>query len=131
MEVQGLTYLDSTILGFQCCHKTFQSIFYPVTVKDLAGSDGFWGIPLEYDGLSMYYNLDLLKAAGFSQPPNNWDQLRTMSATLTVKDQAGKIQTSGAALGTADNIDHFSEILSVMMAQNGVDLKKIITGDDK
>lgn len=110
---------------------TFKNTFYQVAVKDLKSPEGFWGIPQEFDGLGLYYNEDLLKAAGFTAPPTNWDQLRTMAATLTVKDETGKIQTSGVALGTADNIDHFSDILAVMMLQNGVDLAKIATGSDK
>lgn len=110
---------------------TFGKTFYPVAIKDLEGSKGILGIPLEFDGLGLYYNVDLLAAASFSEPPTNWDQLRTMAASLTVKDQAGKIKTAGAALGTAENVDHFSDILATMMAQNGVDLKNIATGDEK
>ncbi len=111
--------------------QTFKNTYYEVAVKDLTAPNGLWGVPLEFDGLGLYYNEDLLKAAGFTQPPTNWDQLRTMAATLTVRDQTGKIQTSGVALGTAENIDHFSDILAVMMLQNGVDLSKIITGSEK
>lgn len=111
--------------------QTFKNTYYQVAVKDLTGPAGLWGIPLEFDGLGLYYNEDLLKAAGFTQLPTNWDELRTMAATLTVRDETGKIQTSGVALGAADNIDHFSDILAVMMVQNGVDLTKIITGEEK
>lgn len=122
-----LAQIPSSVIDSQ----TFKNSFYPVAVTDLQAPEGFWGIPLEFDGLGLYYNVDLLKAAGITAPPANWDQLRTTAATLTVKDEAGKIKTSGVALGTADNIDHFSDILAVMMLQNGVDLKNIATGDEK
>jgi len=110
-------------------NETFEKSFYPIASSDLAVSGGYLGIPLEFDGLGLYYNVDLLEAAGFSSPPSTWDQLRTMAAALTVKDQDGKIKTAGAALGTATNVDHFSDILAVMFLQNGVDLKNIVTGD--
>jgi len=109
--------------------ETFEKSFYPIAASDLAAPDGYYGIPLEFDGLGLYYNVDLLDAAGFSSPPTTWDQLRTMAASLTVKDQEGRIKTAGAALGTATNVDHFSDILAVMFLQNGVDLKNIVSGD--
>jgi multiple sugar transport system substrate-binding protein len=109
--------------------ETFEKDFYPIAAPDLAAPDGFYGIPLEFDGLGLYYNVDLLDAAGFTSPPTTWDQLRTMAASLTVKDEQGRIKTGGAALGTASNVDHFSDILAVMLMQNGVDLKNIVTGD--
>jgi multiple sugar transport system substrate-binding protein len=40
---------------------------------------------------------------------------------LTVRDAAGKIQTAGAALGITSNVDHWSDILGLMLLQNGAD----------
>ena len=44
---------------------------------------------------------------------------------LTVKDQNGKIQTAGAAMGTFDNIAHAPDIISLLFVQNGVDLSNM------
>ncbi len=95
--------------------------FYPVTQKDLVKNGAIYAVPLEIDTLSMYVNSGLLQAAGISVP-TNWQDFITASRQLTVKDQSGKIQTSGAALGTFDNITHAPDIISLFLAQNGANL---------
>lgn len=109
--------------------KQFQETFYPITSKDLTVKDRIIGIPLEVDGLTLFYNEDLLKAAGFSAPPKTWDELKTMSNQITVIDEQGTIKTSGVAMGTSGNVDHFSDIIGLLMAQNQVkfnDLEKSV-----
>lgn len=100
----------------------FQQAFYPVANKDLVVGGKIYGVPLMIDGLALYYNEDILRAAGIT-PPTSWEAFRSAALTLTVRDQTGKIITAGAALGTTGNIEHFSDILGVMMLQNGADLK--------
>jgi multiple sugar transport system substrate-binding protein len=100
----------------------FQQTFYPVANADLVIGGRVYGAPLMFDGLGLYYNEDLLRAAGVT-PPTTWEEFRQAALTLTVKNETGAIVTAGAALGTATNIEHFSDILAVMMLQNGADLK--------
>jgi len=102
--------------------KTFQNTFYPVASIDLTNANGIVGIPLEYDGLALYWNEEIFAAAGIANPPKTWAELSTTAAKLTVKDDKNQILTSGLAMGTSTNIDHFSDILALMMLQNGVDL---------
>ena len=104
----------------------FQQTFYPVASADLVIGGKVYGAPLMIDGLGLYYNEDLLRAAGVT-PPATWEEFRTAALALTVKDQNGAIVTSGAALGTAGNIEHFSEIVSLMMLQNGAVLSNPTT----
>jgi len=99
---------------------TYQKTFYKVASTDLAASGGYVGIPLMYDGLELYWNKDIFQAAGIDNPPTTWDDLRTIAAKLTVKDKDNKIKTAGVAMGTTNNVDHFSDILGLMMLQNGV-----------
>ncbi len=99
----------------------FQDTFYPVAANDLRSGGTFVGIPLEVDGLALLYNKKIFQAAGKS-PPTNWEELRKTAFDLTVRDQSGRIQTAGAALGTTGNIDHWPDILALMMYQNGADL---------
>lgn len=102
----------------------FQQKYYPTTITDLRNSSKkFVGVPLGIDGLGLFYNEDLFQAAGITKPPATWQEFAQSAAKLTVKDTQGNIRTAGAALGTADNIDHFSEILALMILQNGGDLK--------
>lgn len=100
----------------------FQDTFYPTVQKDLRRGASFIGIPLEIDGLAMFYNKNIFKAAA-KTPPSTWDELRKTAFELTTRDSKGRIQTAGAALGTTNNIDHWPDILALMLLQNGAALK--------
>ncbi|RJR14780.1 extracellular solute-binding protein [Candidatus Microgenomates bacterium] len=108
----------------------FSSTFYPVASQDLLISGQVYGVPLMFDGLGLYYNEDLLRAAGVTAP-TTWEDFRTAAYTLTVKDASGKIVTAGAALGTANNIEHFSDIVAVMLLQNGATPTNLVSSEAK
>lgn len=95
--------------------------FYPIVSSDLTNGSGIVGIPLEYDALTLYINEDIFNKAG-KTPPTTWDDLRILARQLTVKDDQGVITQSGVALGRTENVDHWPEILGLLMLQNGVDL---------
>jgi len=78
------------------------------------------GIPLMYDGLALFYNTEVFKTAAVD-PPSTWSELRTLAAKLTVKS-GGTIKRGGVALGNSVNVDHFSDIVGLLMLQNGADL---------
>ena len=100
----------------------FAETFYPVMATDLLSSlGGALGMPLEYDAITLYINDDIFVNSG-KQPPKTWDELRTLARELTVKDERGVITQSGAALGETSNIDHWQEILALMMIQNRASL---------
>lgn len=103
----------------------FDKTFYKIHTKDLKIGDSYFGIPLTVDGLVLVYNEGLFKKAGISSPPVTWDDLFNSAIKLTVKDANGKIVTSGIALGTATNIEHFSDILALFLIQNGVGIKDL------
>lgn len=100
----------------------FAKIFFPVANTDLKIGSKLYGIPLEIDGLMLLYNDDILKSANVTVPVT-WDDVQAALPKLTVKE-GGKIVTSAIALGTAENIEHFSDILGLMMLQNGVNLSR-------
>lgn len=95
--------------------------FYPIASSDLTSGSGIVGIPLMYDALSLYINQDIFDKAG-KTPPTTWDDLRVVARQLTVKDDQGVITQAGVALGRTENVDHWPEILGLLMLQNGVDL---------
>lgn len=117
MLTSDLDTLPSSVMTPSDYAKTF----YPVAVSDLTTSGGIVGVPLEYDGLVLYINEDIFNASG-KTPPTTWDELRALAKELTVKDDQGVITQSGVALGRVENVDHWQEILALMMVQNGVDL---------
>lgn len=100
----------------------FAKTFYPVMTSDLTTSSGIVGIPLGYEALTLYINQDIFDKAG-KTPPTNWDDFRSLAKQLTVKNDQGVITQAGAAMGRTENVDHWPEILAVLMLQNGVDLK--------
>jgi ABC-type glycerol-3-phosphate transport system substrate-binding protein len=101
--------------------QTYQETFYPVVVRDLQSGANLVGIPLMYDGLALYINTDMLTAGG-KVPPTTWDEFQKTAIDLTKLDEAGKISQAGAAMGRTDNVDHWEDILALMMLQDDVDL---------
>lgn len=99
----------------------FAQTFYPVAVSDLTTEKGTVGIPLEYDGLALFINEDLFSANG-KNPPSNWDEVRVLARELTKVDESGVITQAGIAMGRTENVDHWQEILGLLMLQNGVNL---------
>ena len=77
------------------------------------------GLPLAVDTLVLFYNKDILNAAGVATEPKNWDEFLRDVTRITKFDEQGNIIVAGASLGTANNIPRFNDILSVLMMQNG------------
>lgn len=106
-------------------NEEFEKTFYKIFQTDLKSGDYYYGLPLYLDGLVLISNDSLLKKAGISLPPVNWDEVTDAVSKLTVKDKSGQIITAGIALGTTSNVEHFSDIFGLMLLQNGGDLKKL------
>lgn len=109
----------------------FESTFYPVVRKDLLLGTGYAGIPLETDGLAMYINDNLLQKANLPVP-QTWDDLKTSAMALTQCDTpdtlckgTSRIVISGAALGNTTNVDHWQDIVSLLLLQNNVNPNNI------
>lgn len=102
----------------------FQKAYYPVVEEDLVRNGAIYGIPLGIDTLSLFTNTEALNAAG-AQIPMTWEEFGRVARLLTVKDELGKIQTAGAAMGTFDNINHAPDIVSLLLLQNGADLSNL------
>jgi multiple sugar transport system substrate-binding protein len=103
----------------------FKKTFYPVAATDLRLDKFYYGLPLEIDGLVMLYNKDLFKKSGIELAPKTWEDVIDYANRVTVKDANGQTITSGLALGTASNVENFSDILGWMLLQNGADIKKL------
>ena len=103
----------------------YQSTFYPVAYDQLQINGQIVGIPLMYDGLALIYNKEMLKTANLSVP-STWSELRSVANQLTVPSNPSdrsntNITRGGLAIGNAGNVDHFSDILSLLILQNGGD----------
>ena len=98
----------------------YQSTFYPAASQMLNVNGQLVGIPLMYEGLALFYNTEIFSTAVL-EPPKTWPDLRTVASKLTVK-AGNSIKRAGIAMGTAGNVEHFSDILAVLMMQNKADL---------
>lgn len=116
-----LSYIPNNVLS----NKEFEKTFYPIFKSDLKIGDHYYGIPLMIDGLVLLYNDNLFKSAGIDKPPHTWEDVINNISKLTVRDKEGKLATAGIAIGTASNIEHFSDILGLFIIQNGGDLKNL------
>lgn len=92
--------------------------YFPIVAKDIQVGTEIVGIPLMFDSLALYYNPRLFTEAG-KTVPTTWEEVREIAVDMTVYNTQGKIQTAGIALGTTNNVDHFSDILGLMLLQNG------------
>jgi multiple sugar transport system substrate-binding protein len=101
--------------------KELKDNFVDVVSHDVLLEDGkIYGLPLSVDTLAMYYNKDLFNNAGISQTPRYWNKEFLQAVkNLTKQDPKKGLVQSGAALGGSSNINRFSDILSVLMMQNG------------
>jgi len=83
-------------------------------------SNQVYGLPLSVDTLALYYNRDLFNNAGITQAPLYWNkEFQQNVKKLTKQDSIQGITQSGIALGGDNNITRFSDILAVLMMQNG------------
>ncbi len=103
----------------------FEKTFYKVAQQDLKVGDYYYGLPLEIDGLVLIYNDSLLKKAGISAPPATWDDLTNDVNKLTVRDSSGNLITAAIAMGTTGNVEHFGDIFSLLLTQNGGNITKL------
>lgn len=95
----------------------FNSTYYEVMQRDLLAGTTLWGIPKMTDGLGLFVNEDLFASAGVSVP-KTYEDLLTVVPQLTVKNE-DQLVTSAIALGTTNNVEHFSDIVALMIMQNG------------
>lgn len=104
----------------------YKTMFYPVASDSFINDDQIYAAPMEVDGLALFYNEDMLNAVG-AKPPKDWQEFIDTATKMTVKNSSG-IQTSGAALGTASNVDNWSDILGLLlMQQPNVDFNNLAT----
>ena len=109
-------------------YANFRQAFVDVAIQDLTENNKIYGIPLYVDTLTLFYNKNFFNSAGISSPPETWEELIADLDKLTQKNQWGGIERAGAAIGTAENINRASDILALLMLQNGT---KMVSDDKK
>lgn len=102
----------------------FNGKYYPVAIKDTVFEDKVYGIPAYYDGLVLVYNKAHFAEINQTQAPTAWEEFRRIALDLTRRagSRENVLIRAGAAMGAADNIDHFSDILGLMWSQAKVEI---------
>jgi ABC-type glycerol-3-phosphate transport system substrate-binding protein len=93
--------------------------FPDVVAGDFMDGGYVYAAPLTIDSMQLYYNRDMFNAAGITSPPKTWLEFQTDVQKLTKLDANGNFSLSGGAIGTGININRSSDLLSLLMMQNG------------
>ena len=102
--------------------KTLKDKFVPAVFDDSVVDGKIYALPLSLDSLVLIYNLGLLAQAKITKAPSTWQEVLNASRLITLQDKEGKLTRSSAALGTANNIPRFFDILSLLMMQSGAQM---------
>lgn len=104
----------------------YRSLYYPVAQDSLVKNNQILASPMEVDGLALFINEEMLNGIG-GKVPTNWQEFIDMATKMTVKDATG-IKTSGAAMGSTGNVDHWPDLLGLLLLQQpGVNLNNVAT----
>lgn len=102
----------------------YKNTFYPIALDSFVKNNQILAAPMEVDGLALFYNEDILNGVG-GKPPKNWQEFIDLATKMTVKDASG-IKTSGAAIGATGNVDHWSDLIGLLLLQQpGVEFSNI------
>ncbi len=99
-----------------------KQLFPQVVTQDFYQQNNIYGLPLSIDTLALIYNRDLFDRAGVPLPNSwqSWEDFLNTVPKLVTKDAKGAITQAGAAIGgTDDTIPTGSDLLSLLMLQNG------------
>ncbi len=99
--------------------KRFSELFVDVASQDFIDGGKVYALPLTVDTLALFYNKDLFNSAGLATIPQTWTEFNSAVEKLTRRDNKNNILQSGAALGTAKNINRSTDILMALMLQSG------------
>ena len=100
--------------------RAVQENFVDVVAQEVIRNGQVYALPTSVDTLAMYYNKDLLGAAGIASAPSTWTQFQQTVEKLTRVDRFGNIHQSGAAIGTSANVNRAGDILQLLMLQSGL-----------
>lgn len=112
MMIEDLASAPSNLVTLTEISQTY----YPVVREGVVIKDKIYGLPVEIDGLGLYYNEEILEAANVA-PAKSWSEFIEGSKEVTVKNTQGVIQTSGAALGSVENVDFWPELIALLFLQ--------------
>ncbi len=101
--------------------------FYPIVSKLLVSNNQVYGVPMTVEGLGLFVNTAMLQQKQIT-PPKTWEDLVTAAKALTEVDKVtNKVTRAGVALGNTTNVEHWPDIVSLMLLQAGVKMTNMKT----
>ncbi|MFA6423063.1 MAG: hypothetical protein WCW17_01270 [Patescibacteria group bacterium] len=113
----------------------FKANFGENVANDVIVNNKVYGIPLAMDTMVIYYNSKLIneaidayntvadenKTEGIDGIPQTWDSFLNFVPYATKRD-GSNITQAGIAMGTANNVNRATDILYLLMLQNGAQM---------
>ncbi len=117
-----LVALRSKLIGLD--EQTVSTREYKNTYVDGAEifmlSDGTYALPYGVDPLMLFWNRDLFATNGLAEPPRAWDAVtNTVVPQIVRRTPARDIVTAAVAFGEYRNVQHATDIVSLLMIQAG------------
>jgi multiple sugar transport system substrate-binding protein len=66
-----------------------EQLFHDSSLAGMKVESKLHAVPIEWNALSLYYNIKTLKSAGIEQPPQDWDALTEAALKTTERDAQG------------------------------------------
>ena len=98
----------------------YKDNFYPAAEESGVVNNQIYGLPAYHDSLVLVYNKSHFKEINQTTPPSKWEEFRVLALKLTIRGEDQNLIRAGAAIGSADNIDNFGDILGLVWSQAGV-----------
>jgi len=100
----------------------YASKFPKVAVDDFVDGNRIYAVPYYIDNLMLFYNTNLFDEARIQRPPKTWQDVVDLVPKLTEYTGKDGIKKSAIALGVADGIPRFAEIIAALMMQYGAEM---------
>lgn len=97
-----------------------QQAFPQAVAQDLVYGGQVFAVPLYMDTLALAYNKEMFDQAGIATPPRTWQDIIDIIPRLRLLDQNGQLARAALAVGGSEkSVDHATDILNLVMLQNG------------
>ncbi len=78
---------------------------------------GALALPISIEPMVLFFNRALLSKHAIINPPQYWDEITTLTPSLTVKDKNGNFTESSISFGTSNNDSYPKDLLMTMVYQ--------------
>ncbi len=104
--------------------KQVREAFVDLVGQDVIMEGRVMAMPLFMDTLALYYNKDIFNTAGVARAPKTWTEVMEIVKRTTKSNstETNQIDQHGITLGAGKNVNRASDILSILMMQNGVEM---------